>query len=309
MSGRNVGVALVVGTLAVAAACGEPERGDAGAEDVGGPAATTAREPAWPRPNFVPGDDEAWVFFAVLGAFEGERGEFPGADYRSEGAGRGFEVRTFRGAQLEQLVDGWLAGPVGVELEATDPELLEAIGGATECLALDVRVPDAPHFDHVRSAIGLVTWFVDLGGVAVVDPQVLRVWRPADWRRDVFEAGAGAIHERVELFWSSEGDPGHTPHPVGRGSAEPPRRGSVWVRSRGLRRFARPDVSLRGVPAERFDETVRFLDGLVRCQIDGAVLPTGDEVQLPGHAAPVRCTRAGDLDDPDFINEHLRIEW
>ena len=53
----------------------------------------------------------------------------------------------------------------------------------------------------------------------------------------------------------------------------------------------------------------RFLSALVTAQIDGAVLPTGDAVELPGRSEPVRCTAAGDLDDPDFINVHLALEW
>ena len=286
---------LVVAALAISCADSEPR-------------AAAEAEAAWPRPQHESTDDEAWLFFAVLGKFPEPRPDFPEASYRSQGAVRGFEVRTFRGPQLKQLVEGWVAGPLGTALES-DPELERAIRTATECLALDIRVPDAAHFDHVRNALGLVTWFTDLGGVAVIDPQIMRAWRPAAWRAQRFERAEAALHEQVELFWSKEGGDANTLHPVAAGSPQLPASSTVWVRSRGLRKFARPDVSMRAVRVDQFDECVRFLTELLAAQVDGAVLPTGNAVELPGHSGPVRCMLAGELGDPDFINVHLALEW
>lgn len=303
MKHRAAPAQLVTLALALSSAACRDARPPAQGES----SASSTDAAAWRRPAWTATEDEAWLFFAVLGEFPSERPPFDPTAYRSTEPGRGFETREFRGQGLEQLVGVWSAGPVGRALERDAPELWRAVRAAPECLALDVRVPDAPDCDHLRNAIGLVTHYADLGGAVVLDPLTLRAWSPADWRASVFEPGRDALSDQIVVRWSVEGgDPSET-HAIGTAPAGLAPDAAVWIRTRGLRKVARPDLSLRATPVERFDEAAGLVQELVRVQLDGAVLPTGEAVMLPGWPSPVGCELTGDPDDPEFVNVHYEL--
>ena len=79
--------------------------------------------------------------------------------------------------------DGYpLAGALGKLLWEEDARLFERAIRAGECVMLRGSIADPPDLDALRDLVGTISALVDLGGVAVIDPQTLSMFGDDAWR-------------------------------------------------------------------------------------------------------------------------------
>jgi len=84
-----------------------------------------------------------------------------------------------------------------------------------------------------------------------------------------------------------------------------PGEGRLWIHTRGLRKFGRPDLSVRGVPREFSQPVVDLCNRFIRMQTLGGRIPEGQEIRMVSLPSGLICQHAGSLDDPDFNNVHM----
>ena len=78
---------------------------------------------------------------------------------------------------------------------------------------------------------------------------------------------------------------------------------------RGMRSFGRPDLSCRDVQAGELEGLQSIFNGLMRMMAAGALIPDGQPVRAANSDEILRCTNRGSLDDDEFNNRHLALEW
>lgn len=79
--------------------------------------------------------------------------------------------------------------------------------------------------------------------------------------------------------------------------------------ARGLRQYGRPDLSVRGVGPQHIDAVTNMIERFIEMQAYGGVVREGQEVHMRGLPPGGVCHHRGSLDDPDFNNVHIAIEW
>ncbi|MEO7150066.1 MAG: hypothetical protein ABIY40_09070, partial [Rhodanobacteraceae bacterium] len=85
--------------------------------------------------------------------------------------------------------------------------------------------------------------------------------------------------------------------------------GVAWVRTRGLRKFARPDISLRGVPPVDIDRAGELAERLVELEVMGMRFADGTALDVEGVPRGLVAKLGGTLDDPQFNNTHVEFNW
>jgi hypothetical protein len=85
--------------------------------------------------------------------------------------------------------------------------------------------------------------------------------------------------------------------------------GSAWIKTRGMRKFARPDISLRRVPQAEVQRAGAIAARLADLQARGMRFGDDSTVDVEGLPGGLKIKRGGSLDDPEFNNTHLAIEW
>jgi hypothetical protein len=152
---------------------------------------------------------------------------------------------------------------------------------------------DPETLDYLRDCVGLLTFFLDNGACAIYDPQIFHWWTPQEWRDRVFTPAGPVPRHHVAILFSEE----------------PKAKGLVWVHTRGMRKFGRPDISVRHVSPDYVVAVIDLCERLIEMQAFGAVIPEGQEIRMeylpPGGVGH----HAGDLDDPEFNNVHVDIVW
>ncbi len=253
------------------------------------PAPSTPLE-SWPRPAFQPTGHKALVWYQIYGHFP-TTVDISRGKYRCGGVPGGVTLENFWRGAHDDVVTAFLKQPFfASSLRRELPAVAETVLSAPECTIIRGEVPDSANLDYLRDVVGLVTWFLDYGGLAVLDPQTLQWYDRDRWRREVFEPNAPVPGRHVVILVGENGD-------------------TLWLHTRGMRKFARPDLSLRGVPVQQRDTAIALLNRIIEALAHGEVIADGQELRVESLPAPLTCHAGGSLDDPDFNNTHIEIRW
>ncbi len=246
----------------------------------------------WPRPQWQDSGDEAFLLWFVFGDF-GADFQVDAERYRTRGTPPGIDVVRYVNRELAKW-DGYpLAGTLGRLLWEEDSRLFEQAKQAGECVMLRGSIEDPGDLDALRDLVGTITALVDRGGVAVVDPQTLSMYGAAEWHRRYFAHDAFNVRDHVLILCSE--DERHE--------------GRLHVHTRGLRKFARPDVSVRNVPPDAAATAGEMAERFVAFQSAGGLVEEGREIEIDGMPDGIHVNHAGAEDDPEFNNRHLAMRW
>ncbi|MCI0702623.1 MAG: hypothetical protein L0241_16185 [Planctomycetia bacterium] len=245
---------------------------------------------SWPRPHFAPGGGNPLVFYALFGTFN-LNPPMSRSKYRSAGPGEWLEVMHYERAKHPEVFADFQSGPMWELLKRDSPLTAAKAEQSPQAVALQGEATDSNTLDYFRDTIGIVTWLLDAGGIAVYDPQMLWLWSADEWRDEVF-ASEDLDPQAHTVILVSDDD-----------------RHTRWLHTRGMRKFGRPDISVHGVGPTFMDAVTQLIERFIDYQANGGVIPDGEEVRMTGLPPGGVCHRLGTVDDPDFNNVHVEIEW
>lgn len=247
-------------------------------------------EPDWTRPHWSRAADNAMLLYFVFGAFAEEL-KLDLSAHGSRGLPQGVEMRRIPRAMLAHWDGHPLRGALGDVLRVDDPDAFKAARAAPECLMLRGELADSDSLAYLGDTLGVIEALLEAGGVAVADPQILGIF-PADaWRKRYRGDARAAPRNHVLILCHDDAD------------------GAAWIKTRGMRKFARPDVSIRGVPRGGVQRAGAVAAQLVELEARGMQFGDGSIVSLEGLPQGLGVTRAGALDDPAFNNRHIEVTW
>jgi tryptophan synthase alpha chain len=231
---------------------------------------------SWPRPAFQPTGNKALVWYQIYGHFP-DSVDISRGKYRCAGVPDGIALEHYFRADHGPAVTAFLKQPFfAAALQRELPGLAAGVDSAPELTVIRGEVPDPANLDYLRDVVGLVTWFLDNGGLAVLDPQTLQWYGRDKWRGELFEPNASNARRHVVILVSEDKD-------------------GLWLHTRGMRKFARPDLSIRSVSPAQRDAAIAVLNQFIELEASG-------QPSAPGQLA-------GNLDDPDFNNTRVELKW
>jgi hypothetical protein len=244
----------------------------------------------WPRRHYVPGGKNPFLFYVVYGRLDTTK-IFSRETYRSDGIPSGIEAMTFGPTAHPEQVAVFREGYIWDELSTSDPGLADGIAAQDSCLVLRGEVIDPPTLDYFRDVIGVLTYCLDAGGVAIYDPQMFKYWAPTEWRSRVFDVRSSVPRHHVVILVSADAD------------------GTEWIHTRGMRKFGRPDLSIHNVDGRYKDSIVELCNRFIELLAFGSIVLDGQGIRIDLLPPGMTCFLKGSEDDPDFNNEHIEILW
>lgn len=244
----------------------------------------------WTRPRWTRDEAKAMLLYFVFGSFAAEL-KLDLSAHGGRGLPAGVELRRIPKAMLAHWDGHPLRGALGGILRDADPAAFAAARTAPECLMLRGELADAESLEYLGDTLGVIAALLDAGGRVVVDPQILEIFAADAWRARYAGAELSAPRNHVLVLCQNDAD------------------GSAWVKTRGMRKFARPDISIRRVPHTDMQRAGAVAARLVDLQARGLRLGDGSTVDVDGVPGGLPVTRAGTLDDPEFNNTHLELAW
>ena len=246
--------------------------------------------PSWPRPHHVAGGGQPFVFYVIFGS-RAEGMQLSRRKYRCDGIPEALDLMAYGPESQPDVVDSFREGYLWDELQADDSALARRIAAQDRCIVLRGALDDLPTLDDFRNTIGLATCLLDNGGVGIFDPQSFQWWSAHAWKTQVFDPAQPLPHRHVLILTSPEPD------------------GTHWLHTRGMRKFGRPDLSVRGVPATHRAAAKALIDRFIEFQALGGVIGEGQAIRMAALPDGMVCSHGGNEDDPDFNNAHVEIRW
>lgn len=243
----------------------------------------------WKRDQYVPGGGNALVFYAVHGKFE-EAMQLDGQHYRTAGPPAGLRIEIHERKNTPDT-EFFISDYLGGELEAQGPEIQSSVLASPQCLMILGEVADPENLNYLRDTVGFIMALLDQGGIAVCDPQRLTWWTAESWENELFDPAIAVPRHHVIILTSLEEN----------------NQQLTWVHTRGMRKFGRPDLSIRNVPHKYFNNVAELCNRFIEHQAFGMVVPEGQEILMEGLPGGLYCHHKGDLDDPDFNNVHIEM--
>jgi hypothetical protein len=243
---------------------------------------------AWARPHFIRGGGHPFLYYVVFGEFDSSVA-LSRSRYRVKQIPPELEMTHHHESKGRETLEFFREGPIWEMLLRSDPSLARQISGQKSCVVLRGEFGDCDDLGYLRDSIGVVTHLADQEAVSVYDPQILRWWRPEEWRESIFEPAA-PCPGRHAVILSSESE-----------------NGTEWLHTRGMRKFGRPDISVDGVTPDWRDGAIELCRRFIDFQALGGVIEEGKEVRMTSVPEGLTCHHRGSLEDPDFNNYHVSI--
>jgi len=241
---------------------------------------------AWSRPLYEATDQQAFLLYYVFGKFPAEVAP-PRSKYRISEIPPELQVSVIS-ADHPQAQDFLRQPHFAAALDRCGPNLQRAVRKAPSCMIVRGEFADPPSLLYLRDTVGLLAYLTDHGAAAVLDAFRLKWWAPGELQRALFEPDDPSPLEQTLLLGTDQGD-------------------RVWLHTRGMRKFARPDVSAPRVPVALREPFVEAMTRLVQVMAAGAVIPDGHPLTWPSLPPGVTCHPGGHLEDPEFHNVHIEL--
>ncbi|HXD36036.1 MAG TPA: hypothetical protein VN624_05245 [Rhodanobacter sp.] len=246
--------------------------------------------PAWQRPHWQASDEQILLQFYVFGKFDAVR--VPSQDYGSPGLPAGLSATNHRHAELRSW-DGYpLKGAMGRMYKADAPQAWQRAFDAPEVMVVRGTLADSPATGYLRDTLGVLAGMLDIGGVAILDPQILSLLDAEAWRRRYLIREGAPIRHHLLILCDAEATPGRS-----------------WIRTRGMRKFGRPDISIREVPDAAVDRAGALCEQLAELQALGAHFTDGQSLEGDGMPAGLVAKLGGGMDDLQFNNTRVEFRW
>ena len=246
--------------------------------------------PAWQRPHWQASDEEIVLQFYVFGKFDAVR--VPSAVYGSAGLPAGIEAVSHYHSALRQWEGYPLKGAMGRMFKADAPEAWQLAFDAPEVMVVRGTLKDSPATGYLRDTLGVLAGMLDIGGTAILDPQILSLLDADAWRRKYLIRDGAPIRNHLLILRDGESEPDHS-----------------WIHTRGMRKFGRPDISIRQVPDRAIDRAGLLCEKLVELEALGAHFTDGQALDIEGAPGGVVAHLGGGLDDPQFNNTYVEFRW
>ncbi len=231
-----------------------------------------------------------YLYYAVIGIDGEAELEISRSRHRVDEVPAGLVIKAFRRSEHAAEMDQLLGGALGRVLENQDRALYEKAKAGETWLILQGEVQKDDTLDYLRNAVGIVQAALDMGADAVLDLHALRLISPQGWKP--FFDPPFSPWEHVAFLWSPMED------------------GSFWLHTRGMLKFGRPDIGLEGVPQSEQGRAMDIFKQMVFYGAQGAAFTQNTRLHISEHTAcMLHPELTGEMDDPDYNNEHYQMTW
>ena len=245
----------------------------------------------WQRPYFAQAADSNLIYFVVYGK-RNEEMQIPGVPYRILYMPQNLQFTFYdESNEGKETVEQFRTSIFGELLQEQHPELVDSVNAQTNCFIVQVASNDSDKLNDLRVAIGLATYLLDNGCVAAFDITTRKWWTPQAWRENVFEPEEFNTFAHIRILAHKQED------------------GTYWVHTLGMRKFGRPDLSIHQVNDENIPVVEEMIKRFVNYMALGGNITNGQEIKMKGLPEGMLCERIENLDDPEFGNRYVEINW
>ena len=243
------------------------------------------------RPVYEKKGYNSFVYYVAFGLCTDNVDVYP-EQHHVTGIPEGVKLLGITKDMIHADFKGYVSGAFGEALENKDPELAKKVHENGKAMQIMGEVEDDSSLSYLVSSVGIVEALCDMGAIAVLDMHLCRWYTPEEWHKDVFEKVTNPFTHISPMMGKQED--------------------GIWLHTRGMRKFGRPDISISGVPEDDLQAAQEMAQEMVPIQaIGGAWLDkviTYQTCKGDAKLNPHDYYTEG-MDNPMYNNNFFDIPW
>lgn len=203
----------------------------------------------------------------------------------------GISFLLYRRAKHEGTMASLIGSNLGAVLARERPELYKAVRNTETWAVIRGEALQDADLHYLRNTIGLVEAAAESGAVGILDLQTFSLFTPQEWHDRIFAREFDPFVHVTVLASQMEN-------------------GRLWLHTRGMRKFGRPDISLRDVGPDDVELAAQLINQMIYYGALGTFF--SQPVRLhprPGAVCAVNPVLVDDLNNPDFNNAFYQLSW
>lgn len=246
----------------------------------------------WKRTYYTEPAGNPFVFYVVFGADLSKLAVSREA-HNVDGKPAELDIIVYSksaGDEQRNYIEGFYADYLGAVLKSKSPALHKKTVSCDDIAVIRGEFPDADSLSYLKNSIGITQAVLETGAAAILDLQTIQWFEPAEWTKKFFTPKAPVPHEHVFIYTSKD-------------------ECGAWLHTRGMRKFGRPDISIRNVPESSYGTGIEIINRFIEAFAHGMKPDVSKEIRVAPMEKGVFASYDGDFDNVDFNNYHLEIKW
>ena len=245
----------------------------------------------WKRVRYTAPSGRPFIFYVVFGADLSKLAVSREA-HNVDGKPAELDIIMYSksaGDEQKNYIEGFYADYLGAVLKSKSPALHKKVIACSDVAVIRGEFEDSDSLAYLRNTIGITQAVLETGAAAILDLQTIQWFDPAEWTKKFFDPKAPVPHEHVWIFTSKD-DSG------------------TWLHTRGMRKFGRPDVSIRNVSESAYERGIEIISCFIDAFAYGLAVDMTRGIRIDGMEKAASARYDGDFENVDFNNAHIEIE-
>lgn len=203
----------------------------------------------------------------------------------------GLDFLFYNKSEHSEYLSSMLGGVLGEVLGEGNHTVYEKVQNTDQWAVIRGEIKQAADLSYMRNVIGFIQALVESGAVGVLDLQTFSLYSGEEWTDRIFSKEFDPRDHAVILASVTEDD-------------------SLWLHTRGMRKFGRPDISVEKVDKDAIEDAVQVINQLLFYGAQGAFFSKLTKIHTEtGLTYIVNPHFQNDFDNPDFNNSYYQIFW
>lgn len=250
---------------------------------------------SWLRSHWKPSDRTAKLFYVVLGVPQEGGLQVSRARHRVTQHEPEIEITTHQRSGNEDWFNGWFDFPGGRFSEVFG-EKAPLVRSTEHLTVVQADFTDRDNLDYLRNTIGMVSAIVDNFALGVFDMYRASWMTAEEWTRKFIDRDAFRVKDHIAIAVTEDDrfQPG------------------LWLHTRGMIKFARPELQVRHVPQQdaAVQTAAEVLERIAGYLAAGAAIRHGEQMTIrnpEGKLTFLETPDDSESDEPHFCNASLEI--
>ncbi|GHT31110.1 hypothetical protein FACS189434_00270 [Bacteroidia bacterium] len=244
----------------------------------------------WKRAYFQQPYKKPFLFYVIFGTSKMDTLSVSRNKHNIDGMPDELELINYNKTKDKDYIEGLYADYFGTLLKEKSADLYKKVKNCENITIVKGEFEDNETFDYLKNTIGIMQAIIETGTVAVLDMQILEWNESQEWTEKYFEPKAPQTLKQAVILFSEEN-------------------GKIWLHTRGMRKFGRPDISIRNVTEKNFDLAKEITNRFIQAFSNGLIPNEKQEIWIKGMEDGVFGKILGDYDNLDFNNYYFEMEF
>ena len=247
----------------------------------------------WLRTYYEKSYKKPFLFYVLFGTNNMDELKISKSKHNIDGKPEELEIITYckNNGEQRRFIEGFYGDYFGEVLQKKNSSLFEETIKCNNVTIVSGEFNDSDTLDYFKNTIGIMQAIIESGITSILDVQIIEWFEPREWTIKYFEPKSPEIHRHIKILLSiSEID-----H-------------KIWLHTRGMRKFGRPDISIRNLTENKIDIGFEIINRFIEAFAYGLMPDEKKEIRIKGMGKSIFGKILGSYDNLDFNNYYLEID-